>query len=83
VTIHKLQGVTLNKVVIDLGKKLFAKGQAYVALSRVKTLDGITISDLDSNKLLKNPHDAKALKEMQRLKSLPRRNSIILPSSSV
>ncbi|XP_076397920.1 uncharacterized protein LOC143266194, partial [Megachile rotundata] len=34
VTVHKLQGTTLNKAVIDLGKRNFAKGQIYVALTR-------------------------------------------------
>ncbi|KAJ2951372.1 hypothetical protein O0L34_g13513 [Tuta absoluta] len=32
VTVHKLQGCTLERAVIDLGKTLFAKGQAYVFL---------------------------------------------------
>ena len=70
VTVHKLQGTTLEKAVIDLGKKNFAKGQVYVALSRVKTLEGIALSDLDSNKLLSKPHDEKALLEMTRLRNL-------------
>lgn len=37
VTLHKLQGTTLEKAVIDLEKRNFAKGQIYVALSRVKS----------------------------------------------
>jgi ATP-dependent exoDNAse (exonuclease V) alpha subunit len=52
---HKLQGITTDKIVIDVGKKTFAKGMAYVALSRVKTLAGLAISSLDLNKLLTSP----------------------------
>jgi ATP-dependent exoDNAse (exonuclease V) alpha subunit len=40
-TIHKSQGKTFTKVIIDLGKGAFAHGQAYVALSRCRTFDGI------------------------------------------
>ena len=38
VTIHKCQGVTLNKAVIDVGKKEFSAGLTFVACSRVRQL---------------------------------------------
>ncbi|PZC79192.1 hypothetical protein B5X24_HaOG216756 [Helicoverpa armigera] len=69
VTVHKLQGTTVEKAVIYLGKKIFAKGQAYVALSRVKSLDGVAICDLDQRKLFYNPHDKLALGELHRLRN--------------
>ena len=42
-TIHKSQGKTFERVIIDLGHGAFAHGQSYVALSRCTTLDGITL----------------------------------------
>jgi ATP-dependent DNA helicase PIF1 len=42
VTIHKSQGKTFDRAVIDIGRA-FACGQVYVALSRVRTLDGIVL----------------------------------------
>lgn len=45
VTIHKSQGKTFDNVVIDLGSGAFAHGQAYVALSRCKTLEGIYLTN--------------------------------------
>ena len=41
VTIHKSQGKTFDRVIIDIGKGTFSHGQMYVALSRCTTLDGI------------------------------------------
>lgn len=43
VTIHKSQGLTFDKVIIDTGRGLFTHGHMYVALSRCKTLNGIIL----------------------------------------
>ena len=43
VTIHKSQGKTFDRVVIDTDRGIFAHGQLYVALSRCRTLDGIIL----------------------------------------
>jgi ATP-dependent exoDNAse (exonuclease V) alpha subunit len=42
ITIHKSQGLTLEDVRIDLGKGAFAPGQLYVALSRAKSIEGLS-----------------------------------------
>lgn len=43
ITIHKSQGKTFDKVIIDLGRGAFAPGQVYVALSRCRTFEGIIL----------------------------------------
>ena len=43
ITIHKSQGKTFDKVIIDIGRGTFSSGQTYVALSRCTTLDGIIL----------------------------------------
>lgn len=43
ITIHKSQGLTLDKITIDATQNFFTEGQFYVALSRVKSPDGLNI----------------------------------------
>lgn len=43
ITIHKSQGKTFNKVIVDVGRGTFAHGQMYVALSRCTTLNGLVL----------------------------------------
>ncbi len=43
-TIHKSQGKTFDKVVVDLGRGTFAHGQAYVALSRCRRLENLVLT---------------------------------------
>jgi ATP-dependent exoDNAse (exonuclease V) alpha subunit len=44
VTIHKSQGKTYERAIIDLGERSFAPGQTYVALSRISELDGLYLT---------------------------------------
>lgn len=43
ITIHKSQGKTFDNIIIDLGRGAFDYGQTYVALSRCRTLEGISL----------------------------------------
>ncbi|RFU26990.1 Nucleoside-triphosphate phosphatase, partial [Scytalidium lignicola] len=45
ITIHKSQGITVEKAVLNLVEKDFAPGLSYVAVSRVKTLDGLMFEE--------------------------------------
>lgn len=47
----------MEKAVVYLGKKTFVKCQACVALSRVKSVQGVAICELDQIKLFNCPHD--------------------------
>ena len=49
ITIHKSQGLTFDKVIVDAGRA-FAHAQVYVALSRCRTLEGIKLISIKSDR---------------------------------
>ncbi|MEL4456283.1 AAA family ATPase [Lutimonas vermicola] len=68
ITVHKSQGMTLDSAVMDLSKT-FEKGQGYVALSRVKGLDGLQLNGFNNTAL---EVDGLALKADLRFQELSR-----------
>ena len=68
ITVHKSQGMTLDSAVMDLGKT-FERGQGYVALSRVKSLEGLKLLGLNDTAL---QVDALALRADIRFQELSR-----------
>lgn len=56
ITIHKSQGLTFERLIIDAAES-FSAGQVYVALSRCRSLQGITFSSLISAKSLMNDNN--------------------------
>ena len=55
ITHHKSQGVSLDYAVIDIGKNIFEYGQCYVALSRVRNIEGLFISELKLSRIKAHP----------------------------
>ena len=66
ITVHKSQGMSLDSAVIDLSKS-FAYGMGYVALSRVRTLDGVHLLGLSQNALLVDPRILTVDQQLQKL----------------
>ena len=54
-TVHKTQGCTLDLATIDIGNSVFEYGQSYVALSRVKDLNSISIKNFDYTSIKTHP----------------------------
>ncbi|HSQ97356.1 MAG TPA: PIF1 family ATP-dependent DNA helicase [Rickettsiales bacterium] len=63
ITIHKSQGMTLEKIRCNLGSA-FAEGQVYVAISRVKSLGGLFIDSFNINNVKINKKVIKFYKEL-------------------
>jgi ATP-dependent DNA helicase PIF1 len=54
-TIHKCQGASLDRIEATLDKSVFAYGQAFVALSRVTSLEGLTLKSFDPSVVRAHP----------------------------
>jgi ATP-dependent exoDNAse (exonuclease V) alpha subunit len=50
-TIHKAQGATMDLAEVDVGSGIFECGQTYVALSRVKSLEGLYLASFDARRI--------------------------------
>ena len=84
-TIHKVQGLTLEEIVVDMKGGHFSAGQAYVALSRVKTLQCLHILNFDPNAIRAN---SEVKNEMARLSTkmleiTPGFDSFVLPDKYI
>lgn len=55
ITTHKSQGLSIEKALIDIGSSIFEYGQTYVALSRVKSLDGLYLTKVNVKKIRAHP----------------------------
>lgn len=70
ITIHKSQGLTFEKVIIDIGKGTFAHGQMYVALSRCTSLNGLILKKpITKKQILMDKRIVKFITEFQYEKS--------------
>lgn len=84
-TIHKAQGATLDVAEIDAGSGIFECGQTYVALSRVKSLEGLYLTSFDARKIRihkKVQEFYQVLKEQQELHSTQAPVSVIVTQAS-
>lgn len=66
-TIHKSQAMSMDTVIADIGNRIFCAGQSYVALSRVRTLEGLHLINFDPEKI--KAHKA-AIAEYNRLRQM-------------
>jgi len=79
ITIHKSQGLSLQSVIVDAGETTFGCGMVYVALSRVTSLDGLHLIDLNRQKI---QCDQKAIHEYNRLQKLYTPHIGIIPQEN-
>ena len=71
VTIHKCQGLSLDCAIVDLSDNVFCAGMAYVAMSRVRTLEGLHLTAFDPQSIIVNNS---CLEEVNRLRSTFRKD---------
>lgn len=81
ITVHKSQGMSLDEATIDLSKT-FEYGQGYVAISRVKSLQGLHITGMNDKTFEMHPKVIRKDKEF-RTSVMPKLDKAIIPNSSL
>lgn len=66
ITTHKSQGLSITKALIDIGSNIFEYGQTYVALSRVKSLNGLYLTKVNTKKIKAHPGVIKFYNELKK-----------------
>ena len=66
ITTHKSQGLSIEKALIDIGNNIFEYGQTYVALSRVKSLQGLYLTKVNPQKIKAHPKVIEFYKTLQK-----------------
>lgn len=82
ITVHKSQGMTLDGACIDLSKA-FIEGQGYVALSRVKSLNGLYLLGINEKALMVDPQMIAFDKRLQDLSEKNERRLSITPKEKI
>ena len=77
-SIHKAQGMSLDYVKTDIGETIFEYGQAYVVLSRIKNIEGLSLIKVDYSKIKAHPKVLKYYESLT-ISSIP--NSGVHPNS--
>ena len=74
ITVHKCQGTSLNCAMIDLSDEIFSPGMAYVALSRVRTLEGLHLTAFNPQSIMVS---TRSLQEVNRLRRFTTQETMV------
>jgi ATP-dependent DNA helicase PIF1 len=71
ITIHKSQGASIDTALVDIGKSTFEYGQAYTALSRVRSIEGLHLHAFDVRRIRTHPRVLQFYRTLNKLASEP------------
>lgn len=68
ITIHKAQGMSLDFLKTDIGRDIFEYGQIYVVLSRIRNINGLSLTNIDYSKIKAHPKILKYYQDITKTK---------------